>query len=147
MKKDGAKKERVFVYGTLLSGEHNDHFLESAEFIGNGILTGEFKMIDLGAYPAVVREDGYLGQIKGEVYEVSLGTLLGSLDRLEGIDRNDPENFNGENKGLYYRRRVNVLVEGVGITYPWVYLMQAPRHHNDDVIESGSWRLRNEAAA
>lgn len=147
MKKDGTKKERVFVYGTLLSGEHNDYFLDEAEFVGYGELVGEFKMFNLGAFPAVVREDGYLNEVKGEIYEVDSVTFK-RLDSLESVDLFDPEDKDGTGTQLYYRRELNVAIEGddgAEVVKAWVYLMRPERLWENDVIDSGSWRERDAA--
>ncbi len=102
-------------------------------------------MIDLGAFPAVVREDGFLGEIEGEIYEVDRETLLGFLDRLEGVDRRDPTSDKG--RGLYYRRELKVAVDtedGLRVVEAWTYLMR-PERARGNIIESGSWSRKNAA--
>lgn len=70
----------VFVYGTLLKGQKNHNFfLWNSEYIGKAKVEG-FNMYDIGAFPGIVPGDG---TVKGELYEVSKGTLS-DLDYLEG---------------------------------------------------------------
>ena len=87
---------RVFVYGTLLPGERNHHYLADSERVGPASSAASFELYDLGTYPALVA--GGAGRVLGAVYRVSRARL-DWLDRLEEC----PE--------LY--RRVEVeLVEG-----------------------------------
>lgn len=71
----------VFVYGTLRRDEVNHHLLESARYRGKHITEPCYKMVDLGAYPGVVKRGRT--RIQGEVYEVSQEEMA-TLDRLEG---------------------------------------------------------------
>lgn len=139
------EKIKVFVYGTLRAGEHNDHRLEDAEFVGYGTLLGGYKMIDLGSFPAVVEDEGAEWAMAGEVYEVDERTLLGSLDNLEGVDRRDPEDRNGESRGIYYRRELDVIVDDEPVK-AWVYLMREHRTWGDaEEIGGGDW-IKHKAA-
>lgn len=142
--KETGKKARVFVYGTLLADEHNNHHLEDADLVGAGTLRGAYTMFNLGHYPAVVELDGPEREVVGEVYEVELDTVYRSLDRLEGVDRDDPENRDGDGRGLYYRREVEVEVDGDAVEV-WVYLMTPERCGGRGFLPSGSWRERDAA--
>ena len=85
----------VFVYGTLLSGEHNhDYYLSDSPCIGRSTLTG-YDMYDIGSFPGIVLGEG---EIFGEVYNVSEETLE-ELDYLEGEG------------SLYIRKLVEVTME------------------------------------
>jgi gamma-glutamylcyclotransferase (GGCT)/AIG2-like uncharacterized protein YtfP len=72
---------RVFVYGTLLRGEHNHMFLRNSQFIGEAQTVPGFALYDLGYFPAMVRATE--GVVQGEVFEVD-DAALRALDRLEG---------------------------------------------------------------
>jgi len=72
---------RVFVYGTLLSGEPNHRLLADAELVGAARTEPDFDLVSLGAFPAMIA--GGATAIAGEVYEVDRPTL-DALDRLEG---------------------------------------------------------------
>ena len=77
-------KSKVFVYGTLLSGQGNNHFLRNATKICDATTEQKYRMYTNGGYPMIVRDhDGKGGVIQGEVWEVDSETLK-SLDRLEG---------------------------------------------------------------
>src|SRR5262249_38344841 len=71
---------RVFVYGTLLSGEANHGHLAGARYVGSGRTRAEVELRDLGAYPALIA--GGAQAVVGEIYEVDEATLA-ALDALE----------------------------------------------------------------
>lgn len=72
---------RVFVYGTLRTGEPNHHLLDGLQSTDRILTEPSFELVDLGAYPAMV--DGGDTAVVGEVYRVD-ADLLATLDRLEG---------------------------------------------------------------
>lgn len=75
---------RVFVYGTLKRGHGNSHLLREATPLGRSLVTGKYKLYDLGGFPAVMlRPAGEMVHILGEVYDVPLDTFQ-TLDMLEG---------------------------------------------------------------
>ena len=112
---------KVFVYGTLLSGEGNNRrYLQNDEskLLGEDVITG-YKMYSLGAFPAICAGLDHQ-TITGEVWEIT-DKILWDLDRLEGF----PD--------FYDRTAVDTKF---GIA--WVYL-----HDNQPdgkLIESGSWK-------
>jgi gamma-glutamylcyclotransferase (GGCT)/AIG2-like uncharacterized protein YtfP len=113
---------KVFVYGTLLQGEPNYHVMERSEgrLVGMAELQAKMEMLDLRAYPMLVKSEG-TNIIEGEVYEVE---TLEHLDRLEGYP------------SFYDREQVRTS-EGVA----WVYYgKRASRYAHAPVIESGDWR-------
>ena len=69
----------VFVYGTLMNGESNHHYLKSSECLGPAVLEG-YDMYDVGWYPAIVPGNGHA---IGELYRVPIEDVP-SIDRLEG---------------------------------------------------------------
>ena len=71
---------RVFVYGTLLRGLSNHHWLEGAHFVGEATTAESLRLVDLGEYPAVIDEPG--APVVGEVWEVD-DDGLAQLDVLE----------------------------------------------------------------
>ena len=83
----------VFVYGTLMKGEGNHHYLGDAEFKGEYKTDKRWGLINIGAFPALVP---HVLRVEGEVYEVSKSTLS-TLDRLEGVSH-----------GLYRRMQISV---------------------------------------
>jgi gamma-glutamylcyclotransferase (GGCT)/AIG2-like uncharacterized protein YtfP len=115
---------RVFVYGTLLRGCHNNRLLTGAAFEGEAMLLG-YALHDLGGCPAILPDPSR--SVTGEVFAVDAPTLA-LLDRLEGHP-------------LIYARSAVTLADGsaaeayVGAA-PW--MREAPR------IPGGSWRRRRE---
>ena len=112
---------RVFVYGTLLSGEPNHRLLADAELVGAARTEPEFELVSLGAFPAMVPGGGTA--VAGEVYEVDPDTL-DALDRLEGHPR-------------FYRRHAVRLDDGGEVL---AYLLTPDQVRGRPRITSGDWR-------
>lgn len=106
----------LFVYGTLKKGFPLHSFLAEQKFLGAALLKG-FRMLDLGAYPGVVRDEK-AGTIKGELYSVD-EVLLRRLDYIEGA----------------YTRQLHVTTEGIWVN---VYVWNGSRDF--DLIPDGDWR-------
>jgi gamma-glutamylcyclotransferase (GGCT)/AIG2-like uncharacterized protein YtfP len=71
----------IFVYGTLLRGNHNnEYYLGGSRYLGQGLLSG-YALYDLGSYPGVKQKAGDF--VKGEVYAIDAETLV-RLNHLEG---------------------------------------------------------------
>lgn len=70
---------KVFVYGTLMKGETNHHYLENSTFLGMATIEG-YEMYNVGWYPAIIDGDGI---IIGELYQVP-NIDIPSIDMLEG---------------------------------------------------------------
>ncbi|HEY6019093.1 MAG TPA: gamma-glutamylcyclotransferase family protein, partial [Candidatus Paceibacterota bacterium] len=58
----------VFVYGTLKNGQSNNHLLESATFIGQGMTIKPYYMANLGGFP-VVTHSPPKHNVAGELFE------------------------------------------------------------------------------
>ena len=86
----------VFVYGTLMKGEGNHHYLGDAEFKGEYKTDKRWGLINIGAFPALVP---HVLAVEGEVFTVDKETLA-LLDRLEGVAG-----------GMYKRRYIYVFDE------------------------------------
>ncbi len=114
---------RVFVYGSLLSGEPNHRVLSRARRVGEARTAARFALHDLGAYPAMI--DGGAHAIAGEVYDVDPKTLA-RLDVLEGHPR-------------YYRRTAITLADGSSAE---TYLLTPAQVEGRPLIASGNWRER-----
>jgi gamma-glutamylcyclotransferase (GGCT)/AIG2-like uncharacterized protein YtfP len=71
----------LFVYGTLRRNEVNHHLLAGARYCGTFVTSPQYRMVDLGAYPGVVKNGAT--PIEGEVYLVNKQQMT-DLDRLEG---------------------------------------------------------------
>lgn len=116
-------EHRVFVYGTLLSGERNARFALGARRVA---ATAKGTLYDPHyGFPAFVREGETI--VKGELLTVD-DEGFKSMDRLEGYPR------------LYRREEIEVVTES-GHAKAWVYILNCmPK--NATVIESGDWRNR-----
>jgi gamma-glutamylaminecyclotransferase len=122
-KREPDARTRVFVYGTLLSGERNHHLLARARLVGEARTGPRFSLYDLGSFPGLVPNGGHA--VAGEVYEVDEPTLA-ALDRLEG----HPD---------FYRRASVVLDDGTSVQ---AYLLTLEHVRAHPIIASGSWRTR-----
>lgn len=112
------KTDLVFVYGSLLSGLGNHRCLRGAEKVGEWITPPQYKMFDLGMFPAICL--GGDTPIKGEVYRID-EAILKRLDVLEG-------------EGTFYHR--NKIVTEYGEAYVYYY-DAGPRA---DRVADGDWR-------
>lgn len=121
----------VFVYGTLLRGEHNNDALRTATFLTEARTKSRFyAMADFGAYPAVFSPGiGEMGQVIGELFSVD-GDTLCLLDELEGHPN-------------FYRREL-VPVEGGRDNWAWMYVLSARtvRSRSYKIVPSLDWRKR-----
>lgn len=113
---------RVFVYGTLLPGERNHHYLARCERVEAARTHAEFELLDMGTYPALVA--GGAQSVPGEVYLVDADALTW-LDRLEEC----PE--------FYLREQVALLDAEPAEAY---VLPPARVPHGAARIPAGDWR-------
>lgn len=111
--------ERVFVYGTLLSGESNHYLLEGSELMGKTVANG-FDLKDLGPFPACVENPLSTTSVEGEVWMVTK-EVLARLDRLEGYPT------------FYNRKKIWTFFDDC-----WIYFCNAEK--DNPTILSGSWK-------
>ncbi len=116
----------VAVYGTLKRGLSNDHYLQTATYLGNDILTS-ISLYDLGAYPGAKAESS--AGIEVEVFAVTAQQLQ-ALDVLEEYEPEAPL------CGLYDRRLFSTRFGAA-----WIYLYN-PSVSALAPITAGSWRPR-----
>lgn len=95
---------KVFVYGTLLQDLALHDTLTDSNYLGPALVNGE--LFDLGAFPGL--QQG-LGEVVGEVYEISTETLA-QIDRIEGYNETHPE------ASLFLREQVLVEFLAAGDT-------------------------------
>ena len=126
---DARRPMRVFVYGTLLSGEPNHHLLHGQPLVGEARTRARFNLVSLGGFPAMVH--GGEVAVRGEVYDVDEETLA-ALDRLEGYP------------GFYDREPVELRGEVTGEAL--AYLLAPERVAGSPEIQHGDWKAwRKEA--
>lgn len=70
----------LFVYGTLLRGQQNHHYMDSCTYLCNGEIY-DYVTMDFDHMPGIKPQDG--GRVVGEVYRVPTA-VLPWLDQLEG---------------------------------------------------------------
>ncbi len=127
---------KVFVYGTLRTGDCRFGVNSFVEMIAPEAYIDGFEMLDLGGFPGLVKSEGdgrtTLPKIRGEVHEYE---HLRILDGIEGYRASDPT------AGHYNRIQVTVKTPDGEIENCWVYTLNGRplqlRHYN--VIESGDW--------
>jgi len=117
-------RTRVFVYGTLRTGEPNHYLLDDRALVGQVCTEPAFELVSLGAFPAMVA--GGATAVVGEVYEVDPVTLA-ALDRLEGHPR-------------FYQRRPIRLADGDEVL---AYLLSPEQARGQTRIPSGDWTNAN----
>jgi gamma-glutamylaminecyclotransferase len=116
-------RTRVFVYGTLLSGERNHHLLEGARFVAEARTRPAFTLYDFGGFPGMVAGGNHA--VPGEVYEVD-EPALAAMDRLEGHPS-------------FYQRTSIRLEDGTAVQ---AYVLTPDQVSHLPIISSGSWRAR-----
>ena len=120
-----AKKNMVFVYGTLKRGFVNNRLLCGSKFLGKARTEGKFALYEAGI--SFVIEDEQVSKISGEVYEVDERTLA-RLDRLEG------------HPSWYCRKMVNISInnkdldEVTKMIEAWIYFFPV---RQGVILESG----------
>lgn len=124
---------RVFVYGTLLLGECNEHWGDGARRFA---ATTKGRIFDTGfgfpAYQPVGAEGVGDGEvITGEMLIVD-DEGLARLDQLEGYPR------------LYRRERIQIQVEDRGVETAWVYIMNRLPKGAQPIV-GGDWRKHRAA--
>lgn len=115
---------KIFVYGTLLTGQGNHRWLLSEnhhKLLGEATTTGDFKMVSLGGFPGLIPVDDNEMTIYGEVYEVD-DTAYKSVEMLEGYP------------GFYDKLTVET-----NFGEAEVYILDESYLNNHEEIESGSW--------
>lgn len=112
-------KYRVFVYGTLMRGECNHHYLRAARLLGTASTPPCCRLYSLGAYPVLC----FAGRqrVTGEVYLISQRQLR-LIDALEQYP-------------LVYERRCIPTPFGPA----WVYFQSSPPRAASS-LPSGRWR-------
>src|SRR5688572_15780893 len=72
----------LFVYGTLMKGEHHHDQLAGAEFLGTAETAASYELVQIDYYPALIQ--GGTSKVIGELYRVDEATLK-RLDELEEV--------------------------------------------------------------
>jgi gamma-glutamylcyclotransferase (GGCT)/AIG2-like uncharacterized protein YtfP len=133
--------DRLFCYGTLMTGFSRRPLLGPARLEGRGRIRGS--LYHFGEYPGVILDDR--GWVAGEVYRVpDLAARFPQLDEAEWCDPAD------ETRSLYVRRTVPVHAEDAPVRDAWVYAYNerfGPAAGRGPRVESGDWRAHLGGAA
>lgn len=116
-------EHRLFVYGSLLTGEPDHALLENARFLGPAQTTAEYHLIELTTFPALVR--GGQRAVRGELYGVDAATL-------RAIDRK-------KEHPVLFRRETLKLADGSAAE---AYLMQEEQVRGRRRLKVDDWRER-----
>lgn len=122
--------QNVFVYGSLLSGLHNNYILRGQRKIEDAETEEKFVMLDFGEYPGLINpiddEEGVI--IRGELWTVDDETLT-RLDRLESAPY------------LYDRRVITIKVrDEFEVAWIYLYVDGGRELRNVPSVPSGDWR-------
>lgn len=120
---NSTKLTRLFVYGSLMTGESNHRVMRGARCLGPTSTVAAFELFDLGAFPGLVR--GGATSVVGELFEVD-DEGLARLDEFEGHP-------------TFYERGSIVLVDGAEVD---AYLLPRARVIGRPVVAGGDWRAR-----
>ena len=108
--------DKLFVYGTLLSGFHNAHAVglrHAATLIGSATYRGKMFRVSgprgVLVYPVVVASDDPTDVVHGELYRVNDRSVLDRLDAYEGCAADSPRPHE-------YRRKVAEVMLEDGVT-------------------------------
>lgn len=121
------------LYGSLRAGEaafRRLNLAASLRLVGPCVIPGA--LYDLGAYPALVAEDG---EVAGELYKVTDPAVVARLDDFEGFLPRAPA------RSRYQRTPVK-LIRPKTIAWVYVYNLALDRDHLDRTrrIVSGDWK-------
>lgn len=117
-----ARRFRLFVYGTMLSGEPDAPLLEQATLIGPARTAAKYHLVELGPNAGLL--EGGLVSIVGELYEVSPQVLAGC-------------DLKREHPVLYLRKRVE-LEDGEA----YAYFLRNEQTVGRRRIRGGDWKAR-----
>ena len=114
----------VAVYGSLREGFGNHSLLEGATKLSKESITGEYTMLDLGAFPGVILEGNT--PLVVEVYQVDEPTF-NRLDMLEGYP------------SFYNRKKISTSAGEA-----WIYFLEGREGWSNSYVKSGDWTKRNQ---
>lgn len=113
-------QRKVFVYGTLMTGETNHHYLQNSTYLGKATIKC-YDMYDVGWYPAIKPGDNL---IIGELYEVPIEEIS-SIDMLEA-------------EGILYIKKCERITCAEGkTTFAFVYIY---REDTSDLEKIPAWK-------
>jgi gamma-glutamylcyclotransferase (GGCT)/AIG2-like uncharacterized protein YtfP len=114
------KKNYLFVYGTLMQGQHPMHDVLSADsqFISHGWILAQ--LYQIRDYPGVALSDKPEDKVFGELYLLTNPAVLQQLDDYEECSAAFPEPHE------YRREEVEVFISSAVSYMAWVYVYNHP---------------------
>ena len=114
------KKDYLFVYGTLMQGQHPMHDVLSthSQYIGRGWITAQ--LYQIRDYPGVVVSDKPEDKVFGELYLLTNAAVLQPLDDYEECSAAFAEPHE------YRREQVEVFISSAVSYTAWVYVYNHP---------------------
>jgi gamma-glutamylcyclotransferase (GGCT)/AIG2-like uncharacterized protein YtfP len=114
----------IAVYGSLLSGLHNNYILENSKLLGSFKSKPEFSLYSLGGFPGL--KTGGNTKVLMEIYEVNEETAQ-RIDRLEGYTP-------GGNNTFYDKIPIGTPYGEASV---YIYVNDIPKER---LVESGDWK-------
>lgn len=126
MKQSDNYQLKLFVYGTLMKGESNHHFIENSCVVGDAVASG-YTLYDTGyGYPAV--KHNLDGDVSGELYLISK-KYLKDIDRLE-------------DNGDLYTREFTIVTDSNGNKH--LALIYVYNYDVDENKKISKWKAKSE---
>ena len=72
----------LFLYGSLKRGYSNHHRVASEEYLGDAVTVPRYRIIELGQYGGLIRDEANGFVVRGELWAVS-AKVLAELDAFE----------------------------------------------------------------
>ena len=82
----------IFVYGTLMRGGQNHHYLAQQQFIGPARTRPGFTLYSLGEYPGMVASTDQQHAVDGEIWSVDEPTKKNSMTLKGSPSNSTPAN-------------------------------------------------------
>ena len=76
-------KTILFIYGSLKRGHLNHHRIADQEYLGDAITEPHYRIIAIGKYGGLIRDEANGTAVKGELWAVTPAALA-NLDAFEG---------------------------------------------------------------
>jgi gamma-glutamylaminecyclotransferase len=126
MKQKEETMQKVFVYGTLMTGFENHIYMSKSRLLGKAMTMKKFYMTARFIPFVSDVENEKSNYIIGEVYEVD-SQSLNSIDRLEG------------HPDFYKRKEIDVRLDDGSTMKCWMYFSEGDEGHTE--VESGNYYL------
>jgi gamma-glutamylcyclotransferase (GGCT)/AIG2-like uncharacterized protein YtfP len=121
----GEARFLLFAYGSLLPGERDQAVLRGAPHLGQHKTVARYRLVDLGAYPALITSGQHV--IIGELFEIDV-EILRQADRVKELGR------------LFCREKIELDTGQLVEAYTMDEVLVRGRRR----LRTGDWRRRFE---